>query len=107
MDWNLPSKLTFSIIIFTPETFGTQSVLIWGQQRIQKDDCREAVWSSNCYSLCPRDSDSSCKFKNIVNAGGVYCHKHQLPAVGMATTKPVFRHIASAQLVEGCLYGRA
>jgi hypothetical protein len=58
------------------------------------------------HGLCTSGDDSWCKFKNSASSGLAYEHKHSLPAAVMDAIKPVFRGLASVDLLKRCLQGK-
>jgi hypothetical protein len=58
------------------------------------------------HGLCSSGDDIWCKFKNSASSGLAYEHKYPLPAAVVDAIKPVFRDLASVDLLERCLYGK-
>jgi hypothetical protein len=58
------------------------------------------------HGVCPSGGDSWCKFKNSASSGGVYEHKHSLPAAVMVAIKPVFRDLAGVDPLKKCFHGK-
>ena len=59
------------------------------------------------HSMCPRTSDSCCKFQaNIANNTNLYKYKPGLPANIRDTIKPVFMDLGNDNLLKKCLHGQ-
>lgn len=83
------------------------------------EDMRKAVWagyfhlcSSNerpQHGLCPNGSESWCKYNKAIAQNQTYDHsKHtHLPEVIMEHIKPIFRDLASPDLLSKCLHGKS
>jgi hypothetical protein len=55
------------------------------------------------HGLCPNVNARWCKFKNNASPGLAYQHKHCLLAVVVDANKPVFRDLATVDLLKRCL----
>ena len=59
------------------------------------------------HSMCPRTSDSWCKFQaDKVNNTNLYKCKPGLPAIITDTIKPVFIDLSNDNLLKKCLHGQ-
>ena len=59
------------------------------------------------HSMCPRTSDSWCKFQaDKVNSTSLYKYKPGLPAIIRDTIKPVFMDLSNDNLLKKCLHGQ-
>ena len=68
--------------------------------------CSEALDLNILHSMCPRTSDSCCKFQaDKVNNTNLYKYKPGLPAIIRDTIKPVFMDLSNDHLSKKCLHG--
>ena len=68
--------------------------------------CSEALDLNTRHSMCPRTSDSWCKFQaDKVNNTNLYKYKPGLPAIIRDTIKPVFMDLSNDNLLKKCLHG--
>lgn len=81
------------------------------------DKMKQAVWStyfhlmssneSPAHGLCPKGSDTWCKYHKAMAEGKPYDHKAHthLPKSVMEAIKPIFKDLSNDQLLRRCLHG--
>lgn len=57
------------------------------------------------HMLCPKGSDTWCRYWKCKEAGETYDHKNGLPSAVLNEIKPVYRDLAHPRLLEKCLHG--
>ena len=69
--------------------------------------CSEASGLNTRHSMCPRTSDSWCKFQTVkVNNTNLYKYKPGLPAIIRDTIKPVFMDLSNDNFLKKCFHGQ-
>ncbi|KAJ4425389.1 hypothetical protein ANN_28004 [Periplaneta americana] len=58
------------------------------------------------HHLCPKGTESWCKYNMGLETGEKYIHHHCLPLPIMEVIKPVFRDLAAPELLKKCLHGQ-
>lgn len=77
---------------------------------------REAVWAiywhmqstddNPKHGLCPKGTDSWCRYQKAISNNETFVHKTPLPQVVMKEIKPIFDILSKTELLEKCLHGK-
>ena len=68
--------------------------------------CSEASNLDTRHQMCPRSSESWCKFQADKVNTGLYKNKLGLPSVVRDAIKPVFMDLSDDNLLKKCLHGQ-
>ena len=58
------------------------------------------------HQLCPKGSDSWCKYQKAAATGATYKHTHSLPSSIMEAIKPIYRDLSQPNLLKKCVHGK-